>query len=120
MTRKPSMSGPRLDRLRGATVPSFPTVSTDLARLVGADRAIRNEQRTRPCRRRQAHVSEHAGREEILSGCGRPLAPGWSRISALMPVVGEVDHAVPAIIGLVLQADFDVGWAAPPAAPRSR
>ena len=80
----------------------------DLARLIGLHGGIRARAAQAPPAGRQAHVAEHAGRQELARIGDDRAQPDRSgpRVEA---VVGEIEPSVPAIVGLVLQPDFDVG-----------
>jgi hypothetical protein len=102
MTRNPPTSGP-VSTGRDCIV--LADHQQDLARLVGADRRVRNQQRVGRAAVGQAHVAEHARRQEII-GVGHHRA-GADRARVLADaIVGEVEPALPIIGGLVLQADF--------------
>ena len=69
----------------------------DLARLVGPDRGVGDQQRRGRSAIGQAHVAEHAGRQEVV-GVGDDRA-GADRARILVDaVVGEVEPAAPVIV----------------------
>ena len=81
-----------------------------LARLVRDDGLIGHEQRVERLPIEQAHLAEHAGRDETLGVVDDGAQADRAR-AAVERVVEEVDAALPAIFGLVLQADLDLAVA---------
>jgi hypothetical protein len=80
-----------------------------LARLIGLDRFIGHHQRLHRAAVGQAHVAEHAGRQEQL-GVGDDRAPDRARMR-VEAVVGEVQTALPVVAALILKLDLDLGGA---------
>ncbi len=96
-----------LDRLGGDLVLGV-HCQHDLARLVGLDRIVGDQQRTNGAAVCQAHVAEHAGREEIARIGEHGAAPDGAG-TLVEPIVGEVEIALPTVAGLVLKLDLDGG-----------
>ena len=85
-----------------------------LPRLVGDDGFIGHHQCVEGLRRIQAQVAEHAGREEPV-GIRHRGARANGAGAAIQRVVEEIQPALPAILGFVLQADVHlaVAWSLP-------
>ena len=95
---------PGLDRL-GRNRVVLADRQHDLACLVGADGRVRDEQGKRRPAVGEAHVAEHARRQEIVRVANDCARPDRARVLA-DAIVGEVERSAPIVAGLVLQPDL--------------